>query len=340
MRRLIAMTLALRRCSIGALVALISAAVMVLAPWYCDRATAAETVRLGIATWPGFAVGFVGKEKRLFSGLDVQIAIIDDIAARHAAFRSGDIDMMISSVDGFVQEYAQGLRGKIFIVTDQSLGGDGIVVKPEIKSIADLRGKTIAFARATPSHYLLYKVLQKAGMAPQDVVQVPVDDPGNAGQAFLGGSVDAAVTWEPLLSEVVKSGRGTILVTSRDFPGTIVDVLVASSKFADKSSILGEFANGWLRSVAYVEAHLAESLGIMAKGLNMKTEEASGIMSGLRLADRSTNEFFLCGPDAAALPIAKVIDDAGTFWLEQQIISEKPSMANIVSAVVCAKSGR
>jgi NitT/TauT family transport system substrate-binding protein len=334
------MTLALQRRIIVALFALITAAAMIVALPPRDRLMAAETVRVGIATWPGFAVGFVGREKRLFSDLDVQITIIDDTAARHAAFRSGDIDVMISSVDGLVQEYAQGLRGKMFIVTDQSLGGDGIVIKPEIKSIVDLRGKRIAFARATPSHYLLYKVLQKAGMTPQDVIQVPVDDPGNAGQAFLGGSVDAAVTWEPLLSEVIKSGRGTILVTSRDFPGTIVDVLVASANFADKSSVLGEFVRGWLRSVEYVEAHLGESLEIMAKGLNMKTEDASGIMSGLRLADRSTNEYFLCGPDIAALPIVKVIEDAGTFWLEQKIISEKPSPANIISTILCTQSGK
>jgi len=87
---------------------------------------------------------------------------------------------MISSLDVFAQESAQGIKGKVFLVTDVSWGGDGIVARKEIKSIRDLKGKKVAFARGTPSHFLLYKALKQAGLSPKDIVQVKVDDPGHA----------------------------------------------------------------------------------------------------------------------------------------------------------------
>jgi NitT/TauT family transport system substrate-binding protein len=291
------------------------------------------TIRVGIVTWPGFAVGFVGKEKHLFRNMDVELQVIADISARRAAFISGKIDIMISSVDGFVQEYAQGLRGKIVLITDESFGGDGLVVKPGVHSIVEMKGKKVAFARATASHYLLYKVLQKAGISPDEIIQVPVNDPENAVQAFLGGSVDAAVSWEPFLTDVRISGRGRILVSSRDFPGIIVDVLVASPKLLENQQLLAAFVRGWLSAVQYTQQHPDESLGIIARELNTKIDDAERQMSGLRLADLGRNQLYLCEPSQKRL--FDLISDASTFWKEQGIISDKPSLSDLISAQAC-----
>src|ERR1035441_5691373 len=170
-------------------------------------------LRLGIATWPGFASAMIGQEKGFFPGLKIENVVLDDPSARHAAFQGGQIDIMVSSADVFAQEVAQGIKGEIILVTDESFGGDGIVAKTGITSAAGLRGEKIAFARATPSQYFLYRYLAKSGMSLSDVNQVIVQDPGNAGQAFLGGSVDAAVTFEPFLSQVASSSKGHVLVT-------------------------------------------------------------------------------------------------------------------------------
>lgn len=290
-------------------------------------------VRIGIATWPGFASGMVGKEKGYFDGVDLQYRTIDDLAARHAAFRSGELDIMISSMDLWVQEKAQGIDGKAFLVTDESAGADGIVVNQSIKTVADLRGKRVAFARATPSHYLLFKVLEKAGMTPADIVQVPMDDPGVAGQAFLGGKVDAAVTWEPFLTQVVNSGKGHVLASSKDFPETIVDVLVASPKLLQRPEVLKKFIRGWLESVQYIKAHPDESAQIMAKGLNVKTEDAQGMMAGVQFADTTRNRYFFDSNDLAKSPLALVAVDAGNFWKQQGIISTVPEIPSLISGI-------
>ncbi|OQX52508.1 MAG: hypothetical protein B5M53_08295 [Candidatus Cloacimonas sp. 4484_209] len=286
---------------------------------------------IGIATWPGFASGIIGMEKGLFDRIDLEHRILDDAPARHAAFQSGDIDIMISSLDVFAQEAAQGIKGKIFLITDESFGGDGIVARPEIKTPADLKDKKVAFALATPSHFLLYKVLEKNGLSPSDIQQIKVDDPGHAAHAFLGGSVDAAVTWEPFLTEVKEKGKGHVLLTTRDYPGIIVDVLVASKKLSQNSELLCRFINGWLRSVEYIKQHPDESSKIIARGLNIKGEDVKRMMSGLRFADWSRNAEFFNARKPLKTKIAKILKEAAEFWKSQGIIAKMPSVNDLIS---------
>jgi NitT/TauT family transport system substrate-binding protein len=300
-----------------------------------SRPVPPATVRIGIATWPGFASGMIGKEKGFFQDIDLQYRTIDDLNARHAAFSSGDLDIMISSIDLWVQERSQGLDGKAFIVTDESAGGDGIVAKPNIKTASDLRGKKVAFARATPSHYLLFKVLEKAGLTPNDITQVKVEDPGNAGQAFLGGSVDAAVTWEPFLTQVKESSSGHVLATSKEFPGIIVDVLVASPKLLNQPEVLDRFIRGWLQSVEYIKANPNESARIIAKGLNTKEDDIQGMMAGLQFANADRNRYFFCSENPSTSPLSSIIKDAGGFWKQQGIIPNVPESDNILTPRIC-----
>jgi NitT/TauT family transport system substrate-binding protein len=275
----------------------------------------------------------VGVEKGFFEGLEVKYRIIDDQPARYAAFEGGSIDIVAASVDEFALS-AEHLKGKIFLVTDESYGADGVVAKPEIKTTGDLRGKKVAFARATPSHYLLFKVLERAGLTAYDIEQVQMQDPGGAGQAFLGGKVDAAVTWEPFLSQVRDSGKGHVLATSRDFPGTIVDVLVASPKLLAQTEVLKRFIRGWLRSVEYIKARPGESAHIMANGLGVKKEDAEGMMAGLRFADTARNKFFFSSSEPDNCPLAQVVRDAGEFWKRQGITSTLARPSDLISNIL------
>lgn len=289
-----------------------------------------QVVKIGIATWPGFASGMIGNDKKYFDGISLEYKVIDDQPARYAAFQQGDIDIINASLDEVAQTSGR-LKGKIILVTDTSFGGDGIVVKPDIKTPAQLKGKRIAFARSTPSHYLLYKVLQSQGLSPSDIQQVPVDDPGQAGQAFLGGSVDAAVTWEPFLSEVKNKGNGHVLLTTRDYPGIIVDVLVASDKLAQNPDLLKRFIDGWLRSVQYVKNNPDDSSKLIATGLGVKGEDVQGMMAGLQFVDEQTNKVYFDSAEPSNTKIGNILRDAANIWKSQGIISTIPEIDNLIS---------
>ncbi len=91
-----------------------------------------------------------------------------------------------------------------------------------IRTLADLKGKKIAFGKSTSAHYLALKALQSAGLSLKDVQPVYLA-PADARSAFLQGSVDAWVIWDPFNAaasaqsdvRVLRTSEG--LVSNRDF---------------------------------------------------------------------------------------------------------------------------
>lgn len=299
----------------------------------CSKSKSELTI--GIATWAGFGTAMVGREIGFFDNITVETKILDDSNARHSAFISGSVDIMISSVDLYAQEAAQKITGQVFLVTDESMGGDGIVATDDIKTIADLKGKKIAFNRGGPSDYLLYKALTSVGIGLGEIEQIEVDDPSRAGDAFLGGAVDAAVTWEPFLSQVVESGKGHILLTTKDFPDIIVDILVANDKLAANEELLTRFMDGWFKSVDYIKTHPKEAAQIMSKGMNVPVEDVEGMMAGLRYSDRNRNKHFFSSLNPAQTSLAQIYNDASKYWKDVGIVEAPAPVSERISQIAC-----
>ncbi|MBI4533616.1 MAG: ABC transporter permease subunit, partial [Candidatus Melainabacteria bacterium] len=184
-----------------------------------------------------------------------------------------------------------------------------------------------------PSHYLLYKVLQEAKLTPADVVQVKVEDPSSAGQAFVGGSVDAAVTWEPFISSARKTGKGKVLVTTRDYPGYVVDVLVVSPRLLQNQPLLQNFLRGWQKSVDYMITHPKECRKPIADGFHMDIQDVEIMMAGLRLADQAMNQKYLCKDALRPARLESTLADAGKFWKDQGIIKALPDTSSMMTSV-------
>lgn len=290
-----------------------------------------EPLNVGIATWPGFAPGYVAKEKGFFGDLVVDFFIIDDFTARQNAFTSGNTQATISTLDSYAFESAQGVEGKVVMILDESFGADGIVGKPEIQSAEDLRGKKVAFTRGSPAHYFLIQYLRKGGMTLNDVETVEVDDPGRAGEAFVSGSVDAAVTWEPNISQIVASGQGHVLESTRTAPGLIVDVMVVSpSALEEREEDIQTLVDGWMEAVEYIKSNADSAYQIMATNLNIPIGEFPAMAEGLRYADLSRNRELLLPSDSSRAK--EIFRDASAIWLEEGIVTVETNADDLITS--------
>jgi sulfonate transport system substrate-binding protein len=94
----------------------------------------------------------------------------------------------------------------------QASAGEAIVVRKDspIHSLGDLRGKKIALNKGSNVHYLLVKLLEKAGFKYSDIEPIYLA-PADARAAFERGSVDAWVIWEPFLAAVQNQTGAKIL---------------------------------------------------------------------------------------------------------------------------------
>ena len=191
-------------------------------------------VAIGMSGWTGFAPLTLAKEAGLFKaqGLDVSIKKIPQ-KDRHLAIASGDIQCAATTVETWVVWNANGVTTTQIFQLDKSFGADGMVVKPGINSIKDLKGKTVAAsAPGTSPYFTLAWMLAKNGLSLKDVNIVNLE-PQAAANAILAGTanLDAAMTYEPFLSAVrAKPEAGKIIATTLDYP-MIMDTFGCTPKF-------------------------------------------------------------------------------------------------------------
>src|SRR5882757_9962926 len=162
-----------------------TAALLVSAP------AVAEDVRvgIGISGWTGFAPLTLANQAGIFqkNGLDVTIKKIPQ-KDRHLAIASGDVQCAATTVETWISWNANGVATKQIFQLDKSYGADGMVVKPTITKIADLKGKTVAAsAPGTAPYFTLAWMLKKNGLSVKDVKVVNLE-PQAAANAFIAGT--------------------------------------------------------------------------------------------------------------------------------------------------------
>lgn len=241
-----------------------------------------EPIKLALSPWPGWFVWYLVKEKGFFekNGVNVDLVWFPVYSDSLSALASGKVDANSQTLSDTLAPASKGIKLKAVLVNDNSNGGDGVVVKPSINSVKDLKGKKVATELGTVDHLLMLTALEKAGLAEKDVAytNMTVND---AGPAFISGNLDAAVLWEPFLSKAVQEGKGKLLFSSKDTPGLIPDLLVFKEEITkNRPEDVKKIINAWFDALDYWKANPEESLKIMAKAAETPVDEyKSGVDS-------------------------------------------------------------
>ncbi len=186
--------------------------IAVAAATFATLASAQETkVNIGISGWTGFAPLTLAREAGLFKkhGLDVTIKKIPQ-KDRHLAIASGDIQCAATTVETWIVWTANGIPTTQIFQLDKSYGADGMVVKPGVAKIADLKGKTVAAsAPGTAPYFTLAWMLKKNGLSLKDVKIVNLE-PQAAANAFVAGTgdLDAAHDLRAVPVDGAREARG------------------------------------------------------------------------------------------------------------------------------------
>jgi sulfonate transport system substrate-binding protein len=128
------------------------------------------------------------------------------------AINAGELDLALTAESPPV--FAQAADGPVVYLATQAPSGraTSCLVAPGsgIKTVADLKGKKVAFQKASIGHYLLIKALKREGLAVEDVQAVFLPPP-DAQAAFSEKKVDAWLIWEPFGTRAVQNGTGRVL---------------------------------------------------------------------------------------------------------------------------------
>lgn len=206
-----------RRQTLGLLGAATAAAVMSGAG--AARAAAATTFRIG---WQKNGVLALAKRKGALEarladrGISVEWSeftsgppLLEALGAGALDFgATGDVPPLFAQAAGADLLYVGLYRG--------SPEGSAILVRKDspIQTLADLKGRRIAFKRGSSAHNVAVKALRKGGLTPADVEAVDLS-PSDAAAAFKNGSIDAWSIWDPYLAIAEADPDTRILTTAR-----------------------------------------------------------------------------------------------------------------------------
>ncbi|MDZ4792490.1 MAG: putative urea ABC transporter substrate-binding protein [Hyphomicrobiales bacterium] len=207
-------------------------------------------------------------------GIKVEIVKINDYIESINQYTAGAYDgCSMTNMDALAIPAGGGVDTTALVVGDFSNGNDGIVLKGKDK-LADIKGQKVNMVELSVSHYLLARALEGAGMSEKDLTIVNTSD-ADLVAAYASPDVTAAVTWNPLLSEIAAAPGSKEVFNSSKIPGEIIDLMVVNTTTLKDNPALGKALVGaWY-----------EIMGIMAKddAAGKKAKQAMAEASGTDL---------------------------------------------------------
>ncbi|MGE0440870.1 MAG: phosphate ABC transporter substrate-binding/OmpA family protein [Gemmatimonadales bacterium] len=271
-----------------------------------------NTVRMALNVWAGWAPVIyangglkAGKVWKAPGGKDfkLELVLIDDPVAMRDAYAAGDVHIGWATLD-MLPLFLDGLRRdsrtmpRVFQQVDFSNGGDGIVVRENIRSIADLRGKSIVLAQNSPSQFFLLNALINGGLQPGDVEFKYTQDAFQAAAAFNADkSISAAVSWAPDIYNLSEVKGNKLLVTTATANKLIADVWFARADFAkDNPAVIEGLVRGIFDAMEALKEQPAkqEVAKLMATGYSIPETDALSMLGDAHSTNFAENkDFFL-----------------------------------------------
>ena len=213
--------------------ALMLALVMVFALAACGEPATEETTPAGEETTPAgeettpaaepvtLNIGYMNNYGSLWSlitaremgymeeqGIELNLISFDSGPNIIAAMEGGSVDI------GYIGDGAHSLcvQGNASIITLSHIStGDAVIGGPNVKTIADLEGKTVAYSTGTTSYNILVQALASVGLTMDDINGMDMD-PSSMVSAMLSENVDACAIWSPQSATILSEIEGTTIL--------------------------------------------------------------------------------------------------------------------------------
>ena len=252
-----------------------------------------QPISIAISSWAGVEPVELAAQLGYFEkhGVEVKLIRFSVYSDSIEALIDGKVDAGMHTLDDAIRYYAGGRDVRVVLLTDYSYGNDGLVARPGIDSLTDLRGTRIGVETETVGHLSLLKILEAGKLAENDVTIVNIPT-WEIEQSMLNGIVDAGVTWEPYLTRTARETGGKVLITSREYPETIIttmtfDAAIVKRRPKDVQNIVAAYFD----AVDYIKENPQDAYQRMgqAEGISaMEFEEQAAGIQYLHLTDNLT----------------------------------------------------
>ncbi len=275
---------------------------------------------------PAHAADDLGTWKK--RGLEVEIVAFPGDARLQQAFAAGSVDVGAGSASGGLSAIAKGQSTRLVGAISNTVRFMGLVVSPEIKSKADLKGKTIGATspNALTDVFIKYLSRDLTGDPENGIKRAHLGAFQNQVAALKTRQIQGFVWTLEGIFEVEKQGIGKFLLSFGDeFPDFSFEVLIATKKLIDeRPDAMRAVLEGWYEAQAHMKANKEYTVNLFEK----KMETPKDI--GARVWDFDARSFVDDGVfgDKALRAAAQSLVDTGVIkeiplldtWVEKKFL--------------------
>lgn len=294
-------------------------------------AHAEDTKKVVIAYQTGavpYLVGIANGELAKGTGWDIEFRRFNSGADIFAAIASGDVQIGDVGSSPYAASVSKDLDVKGIYITAGAGDSEALVVRAEIKSAADLKGKKFSAAPVSTDHYQLLAYLKQEGLTENDAQVIAMPQPQIVA-AWKRGDIDGAFVWDPALSELKKDGK--VLITSGEVSkrgAPVFSSLVVTGDFSKKNpDFLAKYVG--LIDKYYVDfanhpdawGPASDNIKLIAKLQGGTPEENAGWLNTTVVVplEQQVTDAWLGGGDKGS--VAKTLKDTAAFLKEQKKIT-------------------
>jgi NitT/TauT family transport system substrate-binding protein len=308
-----------------------------------DAKTSATPIDLRLGYFPNIthAPALIGVEKGLLAaamgkGVTLKTATFNAGPAAVEALFAGAIDATYIGPNPAVNAYTKSNGTAVRIIAGATSGGAALVVKPEINSAADLKGKTVASPQLGNTQDVALRAwLKSKGLSTDKAgggdVKITPQDNAQTLDTFKSGAIQGAWVPEPWATRLVQEGSGKVLVNEKDlWPGgkfVTTLLLVRTAFLKAHPDVVENLLRGHVNAVNYANEHPAEAQAAANEGIRKITSKA---LSPAVLAAAWQNMTFTVDPISSSL--VKGANDATDLGL-----ITKPNLSGIFDLTLLNK---
>jgi NitT/TauT family transport system substrate-binding protein len=274
-------TIVLKKLLISAVVSAF-ATVAVLGIGSAD-AVAKDTVRVGHFSWPGYGFFRVLAAKNLDPDLEFEFTLLEDPVQLFSLLATDQLDIVTSTIEFGPIAAAEDMPMKLVAYTNISYGTDKIILHPDIKSVSDLKGETVAVLEGGLAQIYMAIWLEQNGVA-WDEVNMANLIMNDAAAAMISGHVAAGEFWDPWGTNVLNDLEGAQLAAQSRDPfwlesGLLADAMYYSDSFInDRRDVAVKSIAAYYDAVEYWRSNVAEGNQIIAEALQFSIEDVELVL--------------------------------------------------------------
>lgn len=254
----------------------------------CSRS---ESLAFGIHPWIGYEPLYLARD---FGWLPASVVLSSGSSSRDsmAGLLSGQLQGAALTLDETIRVWSEGTELVVVAVADVSAGADALITRSSLNELAELRGKRVAVDVNGVSGIMLLKILELAGLAWSDILVVDLPVSQHA-EVWSRGEVDAAVSYEPTATKLVREG-GVRLFDSSDIPETIFDLLVVTRNTAEQNpGAVRDLVMAHFRGLRHLVRSMHDAVYRVADHQGIAPEDVQSALATVMLPDLVANQRYL-----------------------------------------------